>query len=287
MLGPIVVNIQNAPPLRAQSSASRAEPPAFEVASIKRNASDGPSRARVQPGGRFTAVGVTVITLIRQAYEVLPTQVINAPEWMSSERYDIVAKGPDGVEGPNAIAPLLRSLLRDRFGFTSHTETRELPVFELVRARRDGKLGPKLEPSAVDCTAGMTTPVNVADRDGRHGATPAPPPDQPPCAQMGTPGRRVMRGFPIGQLTRMLGAEVSRPVINKTGLTGTWNLEVEFAPEMANVPADALPPGVTRPSADAPSIFTALQEQLGLKLEPAKGPVEVLVIDNVQKPTED
>ncbi len=288
ILGPIVVGILNPSELRAQSSASAAQSPAFEVASIKRNTSTGPSGARLQPGGRFTGVGVTVVTLIRQAYEMLPDQVINAPEWITSERYDIVAKAPDGVEAFSAMAPLLRSLLRDRFGFNAHTETREMPVVDLVLARRDRKLGPKLEQSQLDCTASMMTPARAENADGRRGAAPAPPSDQPPCAQMGTPGRRVMRGFPIGQLARMLGAEINRPVINKTGLTGTWNLELEFAPEqIPNGSTDALPAGVTLPSADAPSIFTALQEQLGLKLESAKGPVDVLVIDRVEKPTND
>jgi uncharacterized protein (TIGR03435 family) len=263
--------------LTAQAPSAQTGSVAFEVVSIKRNTSAGPSRARLEPG-RFTAVNAPVSQILRQAYDIQPFQLFNAPDWINSERYDVLAKAPEGVDVGRALAPLLRSLLNDRFAFRSHTESREMPVYELVPARKDGRLGEKLQQSPVDCTAfaaGQAPP-------------PSPQSDEPPCAVMGTPGRYQMRGFPISRLAQILGSPLNRFVVDKTGLTGTWNLKLEFTPDhMPNLPPGAPPPGVTLPSPDAPSLFTAVQEQLGLKLEPARGPVTVLVIDRIERPSED
>jgi uncharacterized protein (TIGR03435 family) len=273
--------------LNAQSAASQAAAATFEVVSIKRNTSGGPARSLIQPGGRLSAVNTPVFQIVRQAYDVLPFQVLNAPDWVTSERYDILAKAPEGVAVMRSIAPLLRSLLHDRFTFEAHTETREMPIYELVVARQDRRLGAGIQPSPVDCTASMMAPARRQGSDGGAGA-PSPPSDEPPCAQLGTPGRYVMRGFPLSQLARILGSPVNRLVVDKTGLAGTWNLVLEFTPDqMPNIASGALPPGVTLPPPDAPSLFTAIQEQLGLKLESARGPVDVLVVDRIERPSED
>jgi len=263
--------------LNAQSPANQPAAVAFEVVSIKRNTSVAPARARLEPG-RFTAVNAPVFQILRQAYDIQPFQVANAPDWITSERYDILAKAPEGVDVGRALPSLLRSLLNDRFMFRSHIESREMPTYELVLARKDRKLGAKLQQAPVDCAAPA----------GAQVPPPSPQSDEPPCAVMGTPGRYQMRGFPISRFAQILGSPLNRFVVDKTGLTGTWNLELEFTPDqMPNIPPGALPPGVTLPSPDAPSLFTAVQEQLGLKLEAARGPVEVLVIDNIERPSED
>src|SRR5262249_434046 len=127
--------------------------PSFDAVSIKPHAGDGPSRARVQPG-RFTATNTPVVILIRQAFDILPSQIDRAPAWLMSEGYDITAKAPDGA-GPASKMPMLRSLLEERFRLRTHLESRDLPIYELVHARPDRRLGPQLTKARVDCTENM------------------------------------------------------------------------------------------------------------------------------------
>jgi len=252
---------------------SPAPTPTFEVASIKRNVSSEPGGfIRVEEGLRFNATGVPLAFIIRQAYGVLETQVVNQPDWLNSERYDIRGKAPDGVEVFPNMAPLLRSLLRDRFDFRAHTEQRELPTYDLVVARSDRRLGPKASQADFDCGARLT-------------ATPpkAGPSGEPVCTITSGPGRLFVRGFPMGRFAGMLVSPLQRMVVDKTGLTGPWNLEVLYTPEQPV----ALNGAIVPPNPNAPSLFTALQEQIGLKLESSRGPVDVLVIDRVNRPTED
>jgi bla regulator protein BlaR1 len=252
---------------------------AFEVASIKRNVSGDPPRGRMA-GDRFTATSTPVLQLIQLAYDRLPPRrMMNVPDWVPSERYDLVAKAPEGVQLALAMGPLMRSLLRDRFGFHAHVETREMPIYELVLARRDRRLGPKMQQAACDCTG------NRAEPGCRRGGPPLPSLpefDGASCAQLGTASLRIMRGYPMSTFARtFLAGGIDRVVVDKTGLPGTWNVELEYTPEqMPNATTGA-------PPADSPSLFTALQEQLGLKLQPARGLVEVLVIDSIERPTED
>ena len=125
-----------APALLHGQAPSAQTPLAFEVASVKTNTSGGPSRGRVQPG-RFSGENVTLLTILRQAFDVLPDQIDNVPDWVSSDRYDIVAKAPDGADFPGTLAPMLRNLLAERFHLRAHTESRTRPVYELVTARSD------------------------------------------------------------------------------------------------------------------------------------------------------
>ena len=175
---------------------------------------------------------------------------------------------------------MLRALLADRFKLVMHKETKELPIFELVLARQDGKLGPQLRPAAVDCAARTVAAA--------RGAT------QPPPASSGPPGPGFCGttmnpvsvrggGVTLAMLADILVGPTQRLVIDRTGLTGNWDLEVNYTPDQSQ-----LPPGIELPSGidpNGPSLFTAIEEQLGLKLRPARGPVEVLVIDSVQQPT--
>jgi uncharacterized protein (TIGR03435 family) len=271
-----------------------AQAPSFEVASVKRNNSgDGNVSRGMQPGG-MTFVNAPLRQLIIAAYGVQPFQIIGGPAWMTSDRFDIAAKA-EGTPPPEQMNLMLRSLLADRFKLVARMEKREMPTYSLVKAREDGRLGPGLKPASVDC--------GPAGR-GR-GGPPAPPPGPPPgagragqaislgggCRVMIAPGRVMSSGQPIAQLATLLGNQLGRPVIDQTGLTGGYDFELSFMPDAGRGGAAATPPPGAPPlppiDPDAPSLFTALQEQLGLKLEADRGPVDVVVIDSVQPPTED
>ena len=254
---------------------AQSPPPAgfsFEVASIKRNVSSNPGFIRVEEGSRFNAVSASMALIIRQAYGLQLFQVVNLPDWVNSERYDIQAKAPDGVEVFPNMAPLLRSLLKERFGFAAHTEQRQLPTYDLLHARGDRQLGPKVSQAALDCGARNTG---------------APPPKGPSgeelCLLTQGPGKIIVRGYSMARFAQLLMSQLQRPVVDQTGLTGGWNLELTYTPDQP-----AVLNGVTVTSdPDAPSLFTAVQEQLELKLESSRGPVDVLVIDRISRPTED
>lgn len=275
----------------AQAPAASAQ---FEVASIKPNKSGpGPQRIGFQPGGRFTAVNVPVRDLIALAYgqpQPLPNfQIIGGPGWMTSDRFDVTAKaegdfqpGPAGP--PSQVPQMIRALLADRFKLVAHEETRDQPIYVLRLDRQDGKLGPQLHPSTVDC---------VALRGANRGGPPPGPPDfgkAPQCGAMMAPGRMMSGGMPILTLATSLSRLVGRVVVDKTGLTGNYDATFEFTPDQSQLPPGGignLPPGVPAPPVDGPSLFTALKEQLGLKLDSDHGPVRVLVIDSIEPPTPD
>jgi uncharacterized protein (TIGR03435 family) len=236
--------------------------PAFEVASIKRN--NGASRAISCCGGpgRLAGTNVTPGMLINIAYKVQDFQVVGAPGWVNSDRYDIEAKASDAAasQGTGIIqGAMLQSLLEDRFKLVVRRETRELPVYELTVARS----GSKLKVGA--CTT----------RDPN-----APPSRQQPSdCGFSVMDNNMIKAAQIDmeRFIPMLTFWVKRTVVDKTGFHGTFDVDLKWNPDEATA----------NPNADtAPSIFTALQEQLGLKLESAKGPVEVLVIDSVSKPSE-
>jgi uncharacterized protein (TIGR03435 family) len=260
--------------------------PSFEVASVKPNKSaDARVMVGMQPGGRYTATNVPLRMLIRQAYDVQDSQVVGGPDWIGSDRFDVTAKAPDGESGqsPGELMRLMvQSLLADRFSLVLHTETREMPVYSLVVARSDGRLGKSLTPSVADCTAAR----------GRRGGPPAAPPQpgrRPQCGLMIGIGRMAAGGMRLSELARSLSSQVGRIVLDRTGLDGAYDFELTYAPEQ-RLPAGALFNGGTEPppvDPNAPSLFTALQEQLGLKLDSDRGPVEVLVIDRVEQPSPD
>ncbi len=177
---------------------------------------------------------------------------------------------------------MLQALLAERFQLVIHRETKELPMFALVLARKDGKLGPKLVPHEGECTP--------------PDPTKPPPPREPGepfamgCGGMGIGLRGLTAvGVPVGNLVPMLSRILGTTVVDKTGLTNKFDISAEWAPD-ENQAAALLPPGAPPPATASdsagPSIFTAMQEQLGLKLESQKGPVEILVIDRVEKPSE-
>ena len=290
-VAPITIGVMTAPPVSAQTPAATEANPAFEVASVKPNKSgDGRVMIGMPPTGRFTATNVALRMLLTQAYEVQAFQIVGGPSWLGSDRFDIVAKAPEGAVAPEQLRPMLRALLADRFKLTVHRETREMPIYALVLARSDGKLGANLKPAKADCAALFR---------GRRGGGALPPPPQPgqpiECGLMMGFGNMNAGGMPITELARTLSGQMNRIVLDKTGLTGTYDFTLSYAPEgRGGLPGGPPPPGAPEPlvngavvDPNAPALATALQEQLGLKLESQRGPVEMLVIDRVEQPTED
>jgi uncharacterized protein (TIGR03435 family) len=274
--------------LRAQAPAPDTKPPAFEVASVKQNKS-GENNGMMTGllTSRFTATNVLLRNFIIFAYQIQGFQLEGGPSWIASDRFDIVAKAegnpppqvPGGPPGPHRL--MMRALLADRFKLILHHETKEYPIYALVTAKLEKTLGPEMHRSDTDCAA-------IAAAINRGGAPPPPasPGGRPLCGFTARPGGLAVGGFPVSQLAASLSQVLQRMVVDHTGLMGNFDLTLTWTPDQ--VPQGP-PGGPDRPPIDpnGPSLFTALQEQLGLKVESTKGPVDVLVIDHVEQPTPD
>ena len=259
----------------------------FEVASIKPNHS-GDMRFFVewQPG-RFNANGMTVKFLITMAYDVKDFQVSGGPGWVNSERYDIQAKEPDSIaqimeklsrEQQRQLAEsMLQSLLADRFQLKLTHGTKDLPAYALVVAKN----GPKLQKSEI-----VEPPAGA----------PSGPNDHPrgPMMRMGR-GELTGQGVELSFLASVLAQQLGRQVVDQSGVKGNYDFVLKWTPEQGegmmmkgSGPGGGPPPegAPAPPDPSGPSIFTALQEQLGLKLEPTKAPADVLAIDHVERPSE-
>ena len=260
--------------------------PAFDVATVKVNASGpGPSFGlMVLPGGRVFAQNLPLRELIRAAYGLEDSQLEGGPGWIRTTRFDVEARAGGEVTVDTARA-MARRLLADRFRLAAHTETRQLPTYELVVARADRSLGRSLRASGKAC-APVTLPA---------GLPPPPPPPAGggmplapggfPCPSGLLPGHLSLRNVSMTAFASVLWRRLlQRPVIDRTTLSGEFDIDLTYLPELETFngrPASenpALPAQIL----GAPSIFTALQEQLGLKLESARGPVDVLVLDSVE-----
>jgi uncharacterized protein (TIGR03435 family) len=256
----------------------------FEVASIKRNTLNDRIVVTQSRNGRYTIRGFTLGMLVRQAYQVQDFQVIGGPEWVETERFDIQATepalDPSAAAGPVAPGPgqprpqdlMLRALLEERFALTVHKETRERPVYAIVLARSDGRLGPGLKSTSVDCVTARGLEA---------------------CGTNVGPGYIRARGVTMAQLATafsrlgVTGASLNRLIVDRSGLEGRYDAELKFTPEIVpDLGPGPLPNGLPPIDPNGPSIFTAVQEQLGLKLDAQRGPVDVLVIDRVERPTE-
>jgi uncharacterized protein (TIGR03435 family) len=291
---PLGVGVMTVAPAQARAQSQAAAPAsdtAFEVASVKANNSGQPFvQVGMAPGGRFTATNVPLRQLILMAYQLQPFQIEGAPAWITTERFDVVAKGsgplaPAAPGTPGPIQVMMKSLLADRFKLAAHIEMKEMPIYALMVARSDGRLGPQLKASTIDCTA-----VNA----GRRGAPPQGPPNfsgqAPQCGMMVRPGGVKAGGVPINQILQLLSQNVQRIVVDRTALTGNYEIDLTWTPEQLPQGRGDPPPGAPALSPidpNGPSLFTALEEQLGLKLESTRGPVDVLVVDKVERPTED
>lgn len=243
----------------------------FEVASIKPYVDSGPTRLRIQPSGQFDMTGSTVRLMLRNAFRVQDHHLIGVPDWANTDRYSVVAKAPNGVP-VTAMPTMLTNLMVDRFKLAFHRETRETETFDLVLDGGDAKLGPALRPTSAECEARITSGAPAA-------AAPPPVGDQAPCGTMqAAAGITRASGVPLGRLVQMLTQFTNRPVSDKTGLTGLYDFTLTFNPNLN--PDAAVDP-------DAPHLFTALREQLRLRLVSQRGPAEVVVIDRIEKPTPD
>lgn len=260
--------------LSAQNPAN----PAFEVASVKLNKSgpDSIQRLVMQPGDRVTIVNWQLRTLIRVAYPDV-SEVIGGPSWVGcagptcrdADRFDVNAKAA-APTSREQLQLMLRALLADRFKLTVHTEGRAEPSWALVLARSDGKLGQNLRRATSDCAA-------------LRAALPPGEPQRNPCVVAAGIGRNGMRGVTLDQLAGALSRDAGRPVVDKTGLAGAFDWDLTYTPEaLMNHAPDRFP----TVDPNGPSIFTAVQEQLGLKLESQKSEGTILVIDHVEHPTE-
>ena len=266
----------------------------FEVTSVKPYR--GPVTmisANTEPGGRFVAQQQSLRDLITLAYKVRESQIIGGPDWIGTARFDITAKAdhelpafdPAGGTGP--LEQMLQSLLADRFKLVAHGEMRELPIFALVMARSDGRLGEKLRSSSTDCASVF------ADRARAGQPGPLVTGDRPTCGMVVSPWSIRIGGGPLSQLTMVLTNMTNRFVVDRTGLTGNYDVDLQWTPQGLRIgrpPGDG-PPGpafpAPPPDANGPTLETAIQEQLGLKLDPQRGPVPVLVIERVDQPTPD
>ena len=234
----------------------------FDVVSIRRNSSlatgggGGP-----RPGGRYRLTNMPVRGLVAVAHGLPRNRVLGGPGWLDTDRYDIDALGKDAPTNEEA-AQMLRAMLRDRFQLVTRREQRDLPVFFLVRGRPGGNLGPALRPSRFDCT----------DPKGRAQA--AADPAGPGCGITFDTG--FYRGIAqLSVLEPVLTGAAGRPVLNRTGLDGWYEFELKWSELGSDAPRD-----------DAVSIFTAVQEQLGLRLDQGTAPLDVIVIERIERPSE-
>jgi uncharacterized protein (TIGR03435 family) len=267
-------------------SAQAAQTPlSFEAASVKVNKSgDWRKSLGPAPGGRFLVVNNTLRDVIPYAFGLPQAtasfRIVGGPSWMDEDRFDITAK-VDGSWTPQQMSEMLRTLLAERFKLVAHNETRELPTYSLVRT--SPSLGARLRPSEVDQAA---CDARRAAIQRREPVPPIPAGAKPICGTGRTvPGTITAVGWSMNALASALSPFVTRVVFDRTELTGLYDFTVTWTPdEVPQLPPDAPPLSI---DPNGPTLFTALQEQLGLRLVSARAPVDVLVIDRAQRPAED
>jgi uncharacterized protein (TIGR03435 family) len=296
-----------APAQDAAAPAIVAPAATFEVASIKpSNPNPDPSNPVAsialmlpQPGGRFTAANTPLRMLIMAAYELKQEgQLTGGPPDLLAAKYDITARTAGTATIGKELPQMLRSLLADRFKLQSHTESRELPVYDLVLARSDGRLGPELKTSTSDCANAdeIAAARGAAFAKGDLGNLVGKP---QPCSlstdPSGGPLNVMLRGDgqEVKSLVAILTTFTGREVRDKTGLTGRYDFAMKLDLPMvlrlaqkagANIPPEAF---ARIPQSDGSSLMTTLTEQLGLKLESARAAVDVVVVDSVEAPAAD
>lgn len=246
--------------------------PAFDVVSIKPHPPGGDAGVRVdtQPGGRLTVVNATLRMLVTFAYKLQDDQVVGGAEWTASDRFDVLAKA-DREATTEELFVMLRPTLRERFALTLQPATRDLPVYALTA--NQGRAGRQLKPSDVDC-------AGVPGSGGRG------------CEFTVRAGAIHGRGMLMSRLASVLSQFVGRIVVDRSGLRRPQDFDLTWTPDFFR--SRPLPAGQTEfrlndvaIDPNGPSLFTAVQEQLGLKLDATRAPVDVLVIEHAEKPTAD
>jgi len=265
----------------AQQTPAARQTPAFEVISVKHNTSNAQTNWGRPVGDRFTAVNTNLKELVALAWKLRTFEVFNAPSWIDSERYDITARASQPNITDENFRLMLQGLLADRFKLTAHRETREETVYALAPAKGGIKAPEAKEGACAPFTPGQPQPP-------RQPGQPEPP---PPCGALNVypnhlAGYRINTAFLIRGLSELL----SRPVLDQTGYAKAFDFNLEF--KMEGI-APWEPGGFGRPELSAgtddgslPTIFTALQEKLGFTLRTQKAPVEVLVVDHIERPME-
>lgn len=256
----------------------------FEVASVKRSELGPQSELWGYRNGRMTIQAATAQRLILSAYynaerQITERQIVAAPRWLDIDRFEILATAPGIPESsrgtfPPEILTMLRNLLEERFQLKAHLETREFPFLALVLARQDATLGPGLRRRTVPCTAS-------ADRSELFGLTTS---QRRTCGGRVAPGILISTGATMANLVTAFAQMIpgiEQIVVDRTGLTGTFDVDLKWTPESALTGGGQ----DTAPTPSAAPLFTAIRDQLGLRFERTKGPVDVLVIDRVEPPT--
>jgi uncharacterized protein (TIGR03435 family) len=272
----LIVLAARSVPLTAQIGPTLEPIRSFDVLSVKLN----PSRTRTpmvwQPGGRFV-MGLPIFSLVMIGYGVPAYRIEGLPDWARTTIFDINAQAgrqPEIEERP----AYYRGLLVERFKLAAHVEQREMDVYTLTLARGDGRLGPNLRRSDVNCDAAIEA-ARQRNLAGERLDPPAPG-VRPTCGAVGGVASLTGGAVQLTILTGMLAGALGRPVVDKTGLTGRFDIDFKAAPPQAG-------PGVAgSPLAELPSVFTAVDEQLGLKLVPGRAAIDVLVIDRLEMPEE-
>jgi uncharacterized protein (TIGR03435 family) len=259
----------------AQPQSTSSQRPQFEVASIKRNKQADPTIMLSISEGRFRATNIPLQLLLTMGYGIQDLQLAGAPGWLLSERYDVIAKA-EGKAGYDELAAMLQPLFEDRLQLRFHTESKELPVYALV-VIKPGKL-----------------PEATGECDPPPSSSGPPDPSKLPHGPCGnlfiTPARMYGQKVPMSRLLDPLSRLTNRIVLDKTNLTGRYNVDLRYTLDRGAFPppGDAPPglPPLPPVDPDGPSLFAAVEQQLGLKLDSQKGPVPVMVIDHVERPSE-
>src|SRR4051812_8270524 len=260
----------------------------FEVATVKlHDPGDRGQSIRLLPSGQLNVTGITARSMIGTGWgtETIQTarQIVGGPAWLDTDRYDIVAKaavepGGTAFSDPKRVITMLRSLLEERFQVKFHTEQRDTPIYALALSGKDAKFGALFKPTMADCYTRESPPPQNA-----------PPDPARLCGIRGGNGNVTYVSVTMQEIARSLAGYpvVGRPVMDRTGLKGKYDLHMEFVPAFVDSPTGD-GSQVANPAADSgPNLFTALVEQAGLKLQGERGSVDFIVIDRVERPSAD
>jgi uncharacterized protein (TIGR03435 family) len=232
--------------------------PGFEVATIKPSQADEQRAVMVQ-GTRLVTRATSLVDMMMFAYGVHPLQIADAPDWMTAEKFDVVVQpNMPGRPSTAQMRSIVQQLLADRFKLAFHHAQRELPVYRIVAA----KGGPKLTPATKEEQENNTAAIGI------------------------TPGLMTVINATLSEFASLMQRYVrlDRPIVDHTGIAGKYDFKLSWTPDFSQF--DGNPPGPAKNDENAPSLYTAIQEQLGLKLEAAREPTDVLVIDHVERPSE-
>jgi uncharacterized protein (TIGR03435 family) len=240
--------------LQRSCSISSPQAPSFEVASIKPSNDPGTETWVMQnQSGELTGHNATLRALIRNAYNVRDYQILGGPPWIDAQRYEVLAK-PHGRVSGAAFQQMTQALLEDRFRLKLHREMRDLPAFALTVAKKGALLSESKSDAGVGCGYNA--------------------------------GHLSCKKITMAIFAQTLARRLGRSVIDRTGLTGTYDLQLEWTPDESQVPGSAENGRLAGTDSGGPSLFTAIQEQIGLKLDPIKAPVEVIIIDGAERPSQ-